>query len=134
VVHSHLSEPKTYIFFISDHGEMLGDHYFFLKSCPYEASMRVPFLLSGPGITSQQQIDHPVGLQDILPTCCDLAGIDIPEHVTGSSLVPMLTGKQSEWRERLIEKLKDRPEGFSDGEQLHPNLPYSHAMPHAVTD
>jgi arylsulfatase A-like enzyme len=96
------SEPNTYVFFISDHGEMLGDHYFFRKSCPYEGSMHVPFMLSGPGIDSDQVIDKPVGLQDILPTCCELAGVDVPEQVTGNSILPLLNGKKgASWRSFL---------------------------------
>lgn len=180
---------NTYILFVSDHGEMLGDHYFWRKSLPYEASARIPFLLSGPGIASGQVFDTPVGLQDILPTCCEAAGIEIPDHVTGKSLLPLVQGKSGKpvrewihgehaamgdpypgmhfltdgkmkyiwfndgieqlfdlecdprecrnlsadpgygsqlntWRSRLIEKLGDRPEGFSDGERLIPNRDY----------
>ena len=33
------------------------------------------------------------------------------------------------WRQRLIEELKDRPEGFADGERLIPGRPYSPVMP-----
>jgi len=35
------------------------------------------------------------------------------------------------WRQRLIETLKDRPEGFTDGAQLFPGRPYASRMPHA---
>ena len=92
--------PNTYIFFIADHGEMLGDHYLWRKSLPYEASARVPFLLNGPDIPEQGVSSAPVGLQDILPTCCDIAGIDTPGHVTGRSLLKLAReGEDSEWRE-----------------------------------
>ncbi len=85
---------NTYVFFISDHGEMLGDHYFWRKSLPYEASARIPFLLSGPGIDPRTVSEAPVGLQDILPTCCELAGIETPAHVTGRSLVQLAKGQE----------------------------------------
>jgi arylsulfatase A-like enzyme len=85
-------EP-TYIFFVSDHGEMLGDHYFWRKSLPYEGSSRIPFLLSGPGIEPGAVLQEPVGLQDILPTCCEMAGLEVPAHATGRSLMALARGE-----------------------------------------
>ena len=38
----------TLVVFVSDHGEMLGDHRLFHKSWPYEAAARVPLLVQGP--------------------------------------------------------------------------------------
>ncbi|HPP11986.1 MAG TPA: arylsulfatase, partial [bacterium] len=35
------------------------------------------------------------------------------------------------WRERLITKLKNRPEGFTDGERLIPGRPHQPLLPHA---
>ena len=42
-------DQNTLIFFTSDHGDLLGDHGAFQKSKPYEASVRVPFLMRLPG-------------------------------------------------------------------------------------
>jgi arylsulfatase len=83
---------NTYVLFTSDHGEMLGDHYLFRKMQPYEAVVRVPFLLAGPGLPRQKVIDAPVSLIDILPTFCELAGVTVPDHVEGRSLVPLWNG------------------------------------------
>lgn len=94
-----LESRPTYVLFCSDHGEMLGDHYLFRKGRPYDASTRIPFLLAGPDIAPHQVIDRPVSLIDVLPTCCDLAGIDTPEHVEGRSLLPLITGSAAGWRE-----------------------------------
>lgn len=91
-----IGDEPVYVFFVSDHGEMLGDHYFWRKSMPYEGSARVPFLLSGPGIEEGTTVDEPVALQDILPTCCEIAGVSTPEHVTGRSLLERATGATSE--------------------------------------
>ncbi len=38
------------------------------------------------------------------------------------------------WRRRLVEELKDRPEGFSDGGHLISGVPYPPVMPHALPD
>src|SRR5699024_6934288 len=39
----------TVILFVSDHGELLGDHHLFRKSLPYEGSVNVPFIIADPG-------------------------------------------------------------------------------------
>ncbi|MEM7626068.1 MAG: sulfatase-like hydrolase/transferase [Planctomycetota bacterium] len=84
---------NTVVIFTSDHGEMLGDHHCFRKSMPYEGAAHIPFLMRGPGINPHTVVDSPVALMDILPTCCDLAGIDIPDSIDGQSLLPLLRGE-----------------------------------------
>lgn len=81
----------TVIVVTSDHGEMLGDHGLFLKSVPYEASMRVPLILAGPGIAPAVR-DELVEMADVHPTLCELAGIGIGDHLDARSLVPLLRG------------------------------------------
>lgn len=95
----HLVDEPTYILFVSDHGEMLGDHHMFRKSRPFDAATRVPMMLSGPDIRPDIVIDQPVSLIDILPTLCEVAGVDIPSHIEGRSLLPLLAGERGEeWR------------------------------------
>ena len=93
---------NTVVVFTSDHGEMLGDHYRWRKNVPYEGSARIPLLLSAParlGLQRGAVIDKPVGLEDIMPTLLDLAGVPIPDTVDGSSLLPLLRGEQTAWRD-----------------------------------
>jgi arylsulfatase len=88
------------VLFTSDHGEMLGDHYYFRKVVPFEGSARVPFLLTGPGIPAGTVIDEPVSLADVMPTLLDCAGIAEPDTVDGRSVLPLITaGSASSWRE-----------------------------------
>jgi arylsulfatase A-like enzyme len=96
----HESGP-TYVIFMSDHGEMLGDHYFWRKSLPYEGAANVPFLLNGPDIPQRTVIDRPIGLQDVLPTCCELADVAVPAHVTGRSVLSLIRG-ESQWRDVIF--------------------------------
>lgn len=96
---------NTMILFTSDHGEMLGDHNMYRKTYPYEASARVPFFVR-PAKTMECPSDvvsqAPVGLQDVLPTVFDAAGVDIPESVTGRSLLPFMRGESDvAWRDVL---------------------------------
>lgn len=95
---SYIKDRPTYILFCSDHGEMLGDHLMFRKSRPYEGSIKVPFMLSGPDIPSDLTVDAPVCLQDILPTLCEIAGVEVPGHVEGKSVLSLLKGNTHTWR------------------------------------
>lgn len=92
---------NTVIALTSDHGEMLGDHYLWRKTVPYEPSARVPLLLRAPqrfGFQSGTIVDKPVGLEDIMPTFLDMAGVAIPDSVDGRSLVPLARGEATDWR------------------------------------
>lgn len=79
------------IIYLSDHGEMLGDHYYrFTKYCLYEASVRVPMILSGSYLSpeSRNTIDsRPAENIDILPTILTAADISIPDTTSGNSLL-----------------------------------------------
>ncbi|MAE61898.1 MAG: arylsulfatase [Planctomycetaceae bacterium] len=96
--------PNTLFIFTSDHGEMLGDHHLFRKCFPYEASARVPMAVRGPrdwDCPDGVVCDTPVDLQDIMPTCLDAAGVDIPEMCTGRSLLPIIRGETDRVRDTL---------------------------------
>lgn len=94
--------PNTYVIFTSDHGDLLGDHYMYQKSRPYEGAAHTPFMIMGPGIADSQTIGAPTGWQDIMPTILDLAGLPVPASADGKSLKPLLTGQPDvPWREYL---------------------------------
>jgi arylsulfatase A-like enzyme len=85
---------NTLVLFISDHGEMLGDHGFYFQ-CPYfyEEMCRVPFLMSLPGQIKAQRVPALVELVDIAPTLLEAAGMEPYGGIQGRSLWPILTGK-----------------------------------------
>jgi arylsulfatase A-like enzyme len=65
----------------------------------YEHTWRVPFIVKGPGIKAGKRVEGNIYLLDILPTLCDLAGIEIPETVEGKSFEPVLKGKENTIRD-----------------------------------
>ena len=88
---------NTTILFSSDHGEMLGDFGLFAKSHMFEGSVRVPLIVSGPGVTARGQSGALAELVDLYPTILDLAGIAGDRtKLDGSSLAPLLSGKTRE--------------------------------------
>ena len=79
----------TIILFVSDHGELLGDHHLFRKSRAYQGSSRVPFLVSGGGFRPEKPGSvktDVVELRDVMPTVLEAAGVQIPDSVEGISL------------------------------------------------
>lgn len=82
---------NTYIAFMSDHGDMLGNHGLWAKRCFYDWSARVPLIISGPAgdekVPTNKVDSRLVGIQDVMPTLLDLCGIAVPESVEGLSVV-----------------------------------------------
>ena len=84
---------NSLILYLSDHGEMLGDHHYrFSKYCLYEGSVRVPLILAGSVVPPQlrnSRDERPAELVDVLPTILDAAGISAPPTLAGTSLLAL---------------------------------------------
>ena len=84
---------NTIIIFMSDHGEMLGDHGLVLKGCRfYEGLTRVPLMISWPPRIQPQVSNELIELLDIAPTLYELLGLEVPPWVQGRSLANLITG------------------------------------------
>lgn len=86
---------KTWIFFTADHGLAVGHHGLFGKQNMYDHSLRVPFVVVGPGAKANAKIAAPIYLQDVMATALELAGVPKPEQVEFHSLLPLLRGEKS---------------------------------------
>jgi len=87
---------NTWICFVSDHGELMGDHHLYRKSLPYEGSARVPLILAPPpgsDLPGGMRSDALVELRDIMPTLLDCAGLEVPDGLDGRSLLPVFHGE-----------------------------------------
>jgi arylsulfatase A-like enzyme len=76
------------------------------KQNTYEVGMKVPFFISGPGITPGNT-DALVYLHDIFPTLADYAGGSITEQKDGVSLRPVIEGKAEIVRDHLTLAYQD---------------------------
>ncbi len=85
---------NTIVVFMSDHGEMLGDHGLYLKGPHfYEEAVHVPLTMQWPGhFESGLRCDAFVELIDLVPTFCDAANIPIEPQIQGKSLYEICTG------------------------------------------
>lgn len=81
---------NTWIFFTADHGLAVGQHGLMGKQNMYEHSLRVPFIVVGPGVEAGRRRSTPIHLQDVMPTTLELAGVAKPDHVFFRSVLPLL--------------------------------------------
>jgi arylsulfatase A-like enzyme len=111
---------ETIVIFMSDHGEMLGDHGIYLKG-PYfyDQAVRVPLIVSYPGTVEDGiESDALVELTDIAPTLLEAAGQDPDPCMQGRSLWPLLTGttEPDEHRSSVYAEFYEGKPGHTDPE------------------
>ena len=115
---------RTIIVVMGDHGESLGDHGeaahgFFI----YNSVTHVPFMIRAPyDLMRGRKVADPVRSVDVMPTVLDLLGVETPKEVTGSSLVPLMTGAAVELNlDAYSEAMYPLHHyGWSDLRALHP--------------
>ncbi len=95
---------NTFILFTSDNGFFYGEHGLSLeRRLPYEESIRTPLIVRFPAVVSGgTQIEGLAASVDIAPTVLDIAGMPIGDHIQGRSLVPLLQGNTSDWRQSVL--------------------------------
>ncbi len=102
---------NTVVVYTSDQGFYMGEHGWFDKRFMYEESMRTPLIIRYPGKTkAHSECTELVQNIDYAPTYLDIAGIEKPEYMVGTSLVPLLDGSTpQDWREYLYYHYYDYP-------------------------
>ncbi|MDZ4798939.1 MAG: sulfatase-like hydrolase/transferase [Bryobacteraceae bacterium] len=100
---------NTIVIYMSDHGEMLGDHGFYLKGPHfYDPAMRVPLMIRWPGkYRAGVKLDALVEMIDLAPTLLEATGLPVSEGMQGQSLMPLLTGAASAHRDSVYMEFYD---------------------------
>ena len=89
---------NSLIVYTADHGDMLGDHYHWRKTYPFEGSAHIPMIIKWPeGMKPGTVDDRPVELRDLLPTFLTVAGGTVPADMDGAPLC----GETGQWREYI---------------------------------
>ena len=108
-------EENTVLLFCSDHGDTHKYRQGVHKTTCYEEAIKIPLLLNWPGqIRGGKVVDQLVGLEDIMPTLLNVAGLEVPDHLHGQSLVPLLGSESQPWRHayyvqnQTIENIRQR--------------------------
>ncbi len=84
---------NTIIVLWGDHGWQLGEHGMWNKHSCFETSMHAPLIVAAPNRTEISAGGRVKGLTefiDIYLSLCELAGLEIPTHVQGSSFLPQM--------------------------------------------
>jgi arylsulfatase len=84
----------TIVVFLSDHGDILGDHGMLSKGLfAYEPVIRIPLSIRGPGLapTDNHELVQSI---DVAPTLLDLCGLPPAHHMQGRSMLPLLSGQR----------------------------------------
>ena len=96
-------EDNTIVILWGDHGWKLGEHGMWCKHTQFELDNHVPMILKVPGKKSAGiKTDALVEFVDIYPSLCELAGIEIPDHVQGKSFVPLVHNPGLKWKEGAL--------------------------------
>jgi arylsulfatase A-like enzyme len=109
---------STLVVLTSDHGESLGEHdYFFDHGHDlFDSSLRIPLILSFPGILPQGEIvQAAVSTLDIFPSVLDLAQVSFPPSLQGRSLLTLVRRSQDRLHDRLFFQNDRHQAGISDG-------------------
>ncbi len=94
---------STIVVYTSDQGFFLGDHGWFDKRMMYEESVAMPLLVRYPAEVAAGSVCEEIALNvDFAPTFLELAGVDVPDQMQGSSLAPLLRGETPvDWQQSM---------------------------------
>lgn len=102
---------NTIIVLWSDHGWKLGEYRGWGKMTNYEIDARVPVIISAPKLKAAgQQTDSLAELLDLFPTLCDLAEIEKPDFLEGTSLLPVLNDASATVHQGAVNQYHRRTE------------------------
>ncbi|MDP7050916.1 MAG: sulfatase [Verrucomicrobiota bacterium] len=108
---------STAIIFTTDHGYHLGEHGFWQKANLHEEVVRVPLIISAPGIKGGRTSSL-VELVDLYPTWTGLLGLPTPKELHGKSLLPILRNPESKVRDTAL-SIHNRAGGGLRAAQWH---------------
>jgi N-acetylglucosamine-6-sulfatase len=94
---------NTIVILMGDNGFMFGEHGLIDKRNAYEESIRVPLLMTGPGLAGHHVAGEIVANIDIAPTILDMAGVGPSEQFDGRSFYRVAQGQTiPDWRDELL--------------------------------
>lgn len=92
-----LFDPTLFVF-LSDHGDMLGDHHLWRKTYAYEGSARIPLIVKPPVNWQEpvcKEVSHPVIIQDVMPTILDFLDMEVKRELDGISMKGLIRGEKA---------------------------------------
>jgi N-acetylglucosamine-6-sulfatase len=94
---------NTYVFFFTDNGWHMGNHALPKgKNTPYTEDVEFPLIVRGPQVAANTKEDRLVSNIDFAPTFADIANTSPTSSVDGRSILPLLRGQDTSWRDALL--------------------------------
>lgn len=97
-------DKNTIVVLLGDHGWSLGDHNQWCKHANFNIVNNAPLMIRIPGEKRTAVEPRVVEFVDVYPTLCDAAGLPVPAHAEGESLVPLMRGDAKGWKDCAIIK------------------------------
>jgi arylsulfatase A-like enzyme len=111
-------DRNTIVVVWCDHGWKLGEHGSWCKQTNYDIDIRVPLLVRIPGrLAVGGRCNALVELVDLFPTLCDVAGIEIPTNMEGTSFKPLLMNPDLPWKSAAFSLFHRNPRVTPDGKR-----------------
>jgi len=89
-------DADTFVVLLADHGEGLGDHHELMHAVlVYQSTMRIPLIMSGPGIPRGVVVPQRVATIDVLPTVMGLLGFGVDPALLGRDLRPLMAARRA---------------------------------------
>jgi arylsulfatase A-like enzyme len=106
---------NTVIILWGDHGWKLGEHGGWCKHTNFELDTHVPMILSVPGMkTAGRRTKALTEYVDIYPTLSEACGLDLPGHLEGLSMMPLLDDPERSWKRAAFSQYpRGRVMGYS---------------------
>ena len=104
--HSGKAE-NTYVIFTADHGLAVGQHGLMGKQNLFDHSIRIPWIIAGPGVPKGKKVGELVYQHSTFATTCELAGIPIPSSVEFPSLADLITGQGTPKHDAVFSRYQD---------------------------
>ena len=98
---------NTIVILWGDHGWQLGEHALWCKHANFNTSLNAPLIIRAPKIANGAKTPALVEFVDVYPTLCELAGVPLPGHLEGSSLVPLLREPTKPWKQAAFSRYHD---------------------------
>lgn len=87
-------DSDTIVMVMADHGEGLGEHNELTHGVlTYQSTMRVPWIVAGPGVSHGRGVATRVSTIDVVPTALALVGADPDQALLGRDLRPLIEGR-----------------------------------------
>jgi len=109
---------NTIIIVWGDHGWKLGEHNGWCKQTNYNIDIHVPMMIYSPNqLNKGKQTFEITELIDMFPSLCELAGIEAPAYLQGTSFIPLIENPDREWKKAAFSQFHRRPKVTPDGKR-----------------